>query len=459
VNAREVVRVLVVEDDPSLSEVLLDELRSAGHDTQGATLVGEAVERLRSGDFDVVLLDLMLPDGRGTEVLRHVAEERLATECIVLTGYAELSTAIEAMKLGAYDYLSKPVRLDEVDQLIRKAAEKARLRSENEALRLRLERLNKASGIVTEDPAMKAVLATLDKVAQTDLPVLVQGESGTGKELAARAVHERSPRFAQPFVALNCAAVPEGLLESELFGHERGAFTGALMRKPGLFELAHRGTLFLDEVAEVSPALQAKLLRAVETGEIQRVGGTRPLRLDVRIVAATNRDLRKEVREGRFREDFYFRLNGVTLRLPPLRERPRDVALLAAHFLAAASAGRKSLSPAAIRKLESYTWPGNVRELQMVVKRAAVLARGEVIEAAELPIDLTTSGWRGAFRTGLTLAELEQEYIKTVLNEHGGHRGRTARALGIDAKTLYNKLGPERPRAKAAEPVEAGRQS
>ncbi len=445
------IRILVVEDDPSLSEILVEELRAAGLDPQSAGNVSEAVARLQSADFDVLLLDLILPDGRGTDVLRHVCEERLPTECIVLTGYAELSTAIEAMKLGAYDYLSKPVRMDEVHQLIRKAAEKARLRAENEALRLRLSRLDKASGIVTEDPAMKKLLSTLDRVAGADLPVLVQGESGTGKELVARALHDRSPRFSRPFVALNCAAVPENLLESELFGHEKGAFTGAVLRKLGLFELADRGTLFLDEVGDIAPALQAKLLRAVELGEVQRVGGARPVRLDVRIVAATNRDLKKAVREGRFREDLYFRLDGVTLKLPPLRERPRDIPLLASHFLAAASAGRKSLSSATLRKLESYTWPGNVRELQMVMKRAAVLTRGDVIEPQDLPIDLATSGWRAAFKSGLTLAELEGEYIKTVLHENAGHRGKTARALGIDAKTLYKKLGPENPRNKRAE--------
>jgi len=445
-TGKDVVRVLVVEDDPALSEILVDELRGAGHETEAAGSVADAVRQLRSAEFDVLLLDMVLPDGRGTDVIRHVCEERLASECIVLTGYAELGTAIEAMKLGAYDYLSKPVRMDEVDQLIRKAGEKARLRTENQALRLRLERLNRTSGIVTEDASMKKLLATLDRAAASDLPVLVEGESGTGKELVARAAHERSPRFAQAFVPLNCAALPESLLESELFGHEKGAFTGAVQAKPGLFEIAHRGTLFLDEIGEIAAALQAKLLRAVELGEIQRVGATRPVRFDVRIVSATNLDLQKAVREGRFREDLYFRLNGVTLKLPPLRERPKDIALLAAHFLAAASAGRKSLSRAALRKLESYPWPGNVRELQMVIKRAAVLARSDVLEPDDLPVETASARPRVPFSAGLTLAEMEVEYVKLVLAEHQGHRGKAARALGIDAKTLYLKLGPQRPR-------------
>ena len=309
------------------------------------------------------------------------------------------------------------------------------------------------SGLITDDPGLKAVLATLDKVARTDLPVLVQGESGTGKELVARAVHKRSRRAGQAFVALNCAAVPENLLESELFGYEKGAFTGAHMRKPGLFELADRGTLFLDEIGEIAPALQAKLLRAVESGEIYRVGGTRPTKLDVRIVAATNRNLTSDVRDGRFREDLYFRLNGVTLKLPPLRERPRDVALLARHFLDAEPGPKKTPSPAALAKLQSYSWPGNVRELQMLMRRAAALSKSDILEPDDLPILLASSSRKAAFRSNLTLAELEDQYIRTVLEENSGHRGRTARALGIDAKTLYNRLGPERPRrAESEEP-------
>ena len=436
-------RVLVVEDDPALSEILQDELRAAGHVTSATASVAAALEQLSSSEFDVLLLDMVLPDGRGTDVIRKVREEHLTSECVVLTGYTELASAIEAMKLGAYDYLSKPVRMDEVDQVLRKAGEKVRLRTENRALRLRLERLNRRSGLITDDPAMKKLMATLDRVAGSDLPVLVEGESGTGKELVARAVHDRSPRMGQAFVPLNCAAVPETLLESELFGHEKGAFTGATQAKPGLFEIAHRGTLFLDEIGEIAPSLQAKLLRAVELGEIKRVGGTRPLRFDVRIVAATNRDLSKLVREASFREDLYFRLNGVTLKLPPLRERPKDIPLLAAHFLASASAGRKQLAPTAIRKLESYSWPGNVRELQMILKRAAVLSRSDVLEPEDLPLDAAARPSPFTLGTGLTLAQMELEYIKLVLAEKDGHRGRAARALGIDAKTLYVKLRPQ----------------
>ncbi|MBI3932992.1 MAG: sigma-54-dependent Fis family transcriptional regulator [Acidobacteria bacterium] len=442
------VRILVVEDDKALSEVVCDELRGRGHMAVAAETVADGVEHLKQSDFDVALVDLMLPDGSGIDLLRQIAEEDLPTESIVLTGYAAVSTAIEAMKLGAYDYITKPARMEEIEALVAKAAEKARLRRENVSLKVRLQRQDSLQGIITEDAAMKDLIATLQRVAPSDLPVLVQGESGTGKELVAAALHRMSPRAAQPFVALNCGAVPETLLESELFGHEKGAFTGALIRKPGLFEVADKGVLFLDEVGEIVPAVQVKLLRAIETKEFFRVGGTRPVRTDVRIVSATNKNLKNEMQQGRFREDLYYRLNGVTLKLPPLRERKEDVALLARHFVDR-FAPKKKLTGAAVEALGRYSWPGNVRELQMVIHRAAILCGRDVIDAPDLPLDVGEQGWKAAaVRTGLTLAGMEREYIQTVLAEHDGHRGKTARALGIDPKTLYNKLGPERPRKK-----------
>jgi transcriptional regulator with PAS, ATPase and Fis domain len=297
---------------------------------------------------------------------------------------------------------------------------------------------------------MKELLATLERVAPSDLPVLIQGESGTGKELIARAVHRLSPRSAQAFVAINCGAVPENLLESELFGHEKGAFTGALIRKPGLFEVADRGVLFLDEVGEIAPSVQVKLLRAIETKEFFRVGGTRPVRTDVRLVSATNKDVKTEMQSGKFREDLYYRLNGVTLRLPPLRERKDDVPLLARHFVDR-HGGHKKLTARAYEALQQYSWPGNVRELQMVIQRAVILGQRDTIDADDLPMDFREVNWKAAaVRSGLTLEEMEREYIGTVLRENDGHRGRTAKALGIDPKTLYNKLGPERPRRKAS---------
>jgi len=433
-------RVLVVEDDPALSEILREELEARGHVTSPATRVGQAVEQLRASEFDVAMVDLNLPDGSGLEVLREIRSDGRAIECIVLTGNADLATAIEAMKLGAYDYLNKPARLDEIEVLVQKAAEKARLRRENLSLRSRLERLDTGSGLVTEDGTLIELLATLQRVAPTDLPVLVLGETGTGKELIARALHQKSPRAAGPFVAVNCGAVPENLVESELFGHEKGAFTGATARKAGVFELADRGVLFLDEVGEIAPAAQVKLLRALETQEFLRVGATRPTRVDIRIVSATNRDLRAEVSASRFREDLYYRLSGLTLRLPPLRERKGDVALLARHFLAR-HAPRKSISAPALERLQAYPWPGNVRELQMVIQRAAILCSREVLGPEDVLLD-PPQNWKAAvLRSGLTLAEMELQYIQTVLAEHGGHRGKAAKALGIDPKTLYNKLG------------------
>jgi DNA-binding NtrC family response regulator len=439
-------RILIVEDDQALSEILCDALREAGYETVAARTLAQAREELSRRDHDAILLDLMLPDGSGIEVLRQVREEGLPAETIVLTGYAAVETAIEAMKLGAYDYLTKPPRTDEIEILVQRATEKSRLRRENAALRVRLERQEPIGGLVTEDPAMRDLLQLLVRSAASDLPVLLQGESGTGKELFARAVHRHSPRSGFPFVAVNCAAVPENLIESELFGHEKGAFTGAVDRKLGLFEAAGRGVLFLDEIGEVAPATQPKLLRALENGEFFRVGGTRAISSHVRLVAASNRDLLSEVEAGRFRQDLYYRLNGITLTLPPLRERGSDIHLLARHFLQK-SGSTKLLANETVEALRSYSWPGNIRELRMVMERAALLATSEVITVSDLRLGGPRSPSTGTtWPTDLSLAEMEREYVRSVLERHGGHRGRAARALGIDPKTLYNKLGPDRPR-------------
>jgi DNA-binding NtrC family response regulator len=433
------VSILVLEDDAAFGSVLEEELRARGHAVERTDSVAEACERLREDAYDVALLDLQLPDGSGLDVLREVAAEGLAVEALVLTGHAEVPSALEAMRLGAYDYLSKPPRLEELHVLVAKAAEKARLRRENVALRVRLRRHESAHGFVTDDPAAKQLLAMLARAAPSPLPVLIQGETGTGKELLARALHEQSPRAGFPFVPINCAALPENLIESELFGHERGAFTGAIERKTGLFEVATRGTAFLDEIGELSLPLQSRLLRVLETQEFFRVGGTRPVRVDVRVVSATNRHLRAEVEAGRFREDLYYRLNGVTLRVPPLRERRGDIALLARHFLDRAGSGRL-LDESAVEALHAYDWPGNVRELEMVVGRAALLAPGPTIRGEDLPLEIRPRAAPRVLRTDLSLAEMEREYVLAALQKHRGHRGRTAEALGIDPKTLYNKL-------------------
>ncbi len=432
-------RILVVEDDPALSEVLCEELEARGHAAAPARTVGEGRERLDSTEFDVALLDLNLPDGSGIDVLRKVAEDSLPTECLVLTGFAEVATAVEAMRLGAYDYLSKPVVMEELEVLVLKAVDKARLRRENAALRVRLQGRDQGHGLITEDAAMKRLLARLARAAPSDLPVLILGETGTGKELIARGLHRQSPRASQPFVAINCAAVPENIVESELFGHERGAFTGAVDRKVGLFEAAGRGVLFLDEVGDLPGTLQAKLLRALETREYFRVGGTRLVKLEARVVSATNRDLLDEIAAGRFREDLYQRLNGVTLTVPPLRERSQDVALLARHFLDLAGGGR-NFSRKAFDALGAYAWPGNVRELEMVVRRTALLCPRPLIEPDDLVLEARRPAPSKGMRTDLTLAQMEFEYIKAVLAKHRGNRGKAAKALGIDPKTLYNKL-------------------
>ncbi len=440
-------RVLVLEDELALSELLCETLRDAGFEATAATTVAAARETLARVEVDVLLLDVSLPDGSGLQVLQQVRDEGLPTEAIVLTGDAAVSTAIGAMKLGAYDYLLKPPRTEEIEALTAKAGEKARLRHENAALRVRLERQQPVVGLITEDPVMKSLLDTLLRTAASDLPILVQGESGTGKELVARAIHRGSSQSTQPFLAVNCAAVPENLIESELFGHEKGAFTGAQDRKPGLFEVAGSGTVFLDEVGEMGLGVQAKLLRAIESREFFRVGGTRTVRFHARVVSAVNRDLLAEVEKGRFRQDLYYRLAGVVLSVPPLRERPGDIAVLAHHFLTG-TGSRKLIAPETRSALEAYAWPGNVRELRMVMERAALLSNGEAIH----PPDLRLAGARPAaghapLRTDLTLGEMERVYIKAVLEQHEGHRGKAARALGIDPKTLYNKLGPERPRS------------
>ena len=444
----EAVRVLVVEDDPSLSEILCDELRARGHLPVAARSRAEGIQQLKEAEFDVALLDLMLPDGSGIDVLRRIVEAELPTEAIVLTGDGTVATALEATRLGAYDYLTKPEQMEKVELVVAKAAEKARLRRENGRLRARLERLEPSDGIVSIDPAMREALATLERVAASELPVLIEGESGTEKELVARAVHRRSPRAALPFGALNCAALPDGLIENELFGHERGAVNGAEARKPGLFELSHGGVVFLDGIGEISQEAQAKLVRALESKQFFPLGATRPVRSDVRLVAGTHKNLRLEMQERRFREDLYYRLDGVTLRLPPLRERLGDIPVLARHFLERLACG-KSFAPGALEALQAYAWPGNVGELLMVVQRAGALARGEIVEREDLCLDFRPPNKRPAFpRAGLTLAQVEQHYIQAVLEQHDGHRGRTAKALGIDPKTLYNKLGPERPRKR-----------
>jgi DNA-binding NtrC family response regulator len=432
------IRVLVADDERNLRELLVRELTRRGHAVTGVSDGQAALDQLAEDVPDVLLLDIKMPRVEGIEVLRALQEYPEAPQVIVMTGFGEVSTAVEAMKLGAYDYLTKPARIEELDILIGKAAEKGRLIRQNVALRAQLGPA--AAGIITTSPAMEEVLRVIDRVAPTDSSVLILGESGTGKELVAQALHERSPRSAQAFVPIHCGALPREVLESELFGHEKGAFTGAVNAKPGLIELAEGGTLFLDEIGEMELDSQVKLLRVLESLSFFRVGGTRRRTVDLRLVTATNRDLREAIKANQFRQDLYYRINTITVSLPPLRERREDIRPLAEHFLEQnAPYGRKKLSPASLQALERYDWPGNVRELQHVVQRAVILCRGDEIQPDDLPIEVR-GGRLATAPAGGSLEEMERQHIIATLKQVGGHRGKAAALLGIDPKTLYRKI-------------------
>jgi DNA-binding NtrC family response regulator len=434
------IRVLVADDERNLRELLVRELTRKGHAVAGVPDGRAALDRLKEEVPDVLLLDMKMPQLTGIEVLRILNEQAEAPQVIVMTGFQEVASAVEAMKLGAYDYLTKPARIEELDILVRKAAEKGRLIRQNVALRAQLDPGATSGGIITANGKMHDVLRVIDRVAPTDSSVLILGDSGTGKELVARAVHERSPRAAQAFVPIHCGALPREVLESELFGHEKGAFTGAVNAKPGLMELADGGTLFLDEIGEMEPDSQVKLLRVLESRAFFRVGGTRPRTIDMRLVAATNRDLAEAIKANEFRQDLYYRINTITVSLPPLRERPEDIRLLVEHFLEQNSVyGRKRLGPAVLEHLERYEWPGNVRELQHAIQRAVILSTGDEIQLEDLPADVRGGQAPVAPASG-SLEEVERLHIIATLRQVGGHRAKAATLLGIDPKTLYRKI-------------------
>jgi DNA-binding NtrC family response regulator len=440
------IRVLVADDERRLRELLVRELGRKGHEVEGAEDGEAALARLRVRPYDVVILDMKMPRKEGIEVLRELSAFPEHPQVVVMTGFQEVASAVEAMKLGAYDYLTKPTKIEELDVVVRKAAEKGQLLRDNQALRAHAEGATPFSGILTRSPLMHEVLRVVDRVAPTDSAVLVLGESGTGKELVARAIHERSPRAERPFVPIHCGALPREVLESELFGHEKGAFTGAIAAKPGLIDVADGGTLFLDEIGEMEPDSQVKLLRALETGMFFRIGSTRPHTVDVRIVAATNRDLAEALRTGDFRQDLYYRINTITVTLPPLRDRREDIALLAQHFVEAKAAyGVKRLSPAALAALEAYAWPGNVRELLHAVERAVILSRGDEIQPGDLPPEVmgmaaVAPAASAPAVPGASLETMERQHIVATLRRVGGHRGKAAALLAIDPKTLYRKI-------------------
>ncbi|HEY6069721.1 MAG TPA: sigma-54 dependent transcriptional regulator, partial [Gaiellaceae bacterium] len=406
------IRVLIADDERNLRELIVRELARRGHEVDGVGDGAAALERIREGSYDVVVLDMRMPHKEGIDVLREVATFPEGPQVIMLTGFQEVATAVEAMKLGAYDYLTKPTKIEELDVVVRKAAEKGQLVRENVALRAHAPGAAPFGGLLTQSARMHEILRIIDRVAPTDSAVLILGESGTGKELVARAIHENSPRGPRAFVPIHCGALPREVFESELFGHEKGAFTGAVGTKPGLVELADGGTLFLDEIGEMEPDSQVKLLRAIETGTFFRVGATRPRRVDVRLVAATNRDLAEAMKRGEFRQDLYYRINTITVSLPPVRERPDDVALLARHFVEAnAKYGVKRLTAGTMTALEAYSWPGNVRELLHAVERAVILSKGDEIFPSDLPPEILGSSPPPAASSSGSLETMERQHI------------------------------------------------
>jgi DNA-binding NtrC family response regulator len=453
--------ILLVEDKDSLRAMLRHALEAQGHAVIEARDQPEAVQVLTSGRPGVVLSDLRLPDGDGFGVLRAAKEIDPDMPVIVMTAFGSIQDAVAAMKEGALDFLAKPVDPDHLLLMVERALAQRRLATENILLKEELAARRGAPQIVGEDARLKQVTVSLHRAASTDATVLLEGESGTGKELFARALHALSPRADGPFVAINCAAIPETLLETELFGHEKGAFTGASNRKPGKFELAHRGTLFLDEIGDLPLVLQAKILRALEEKRFERVGGTVSLQVDVRVVAATNRNLKAAVAARQYREDLYFRLSVFPITIPPLRDRQDDISMLAKYFIErfCRDLNKKpmTLAPSAIDELRSYPWPGNVRELQNCIERAVILTEGDTIHSRHLNLSFhappqdrsaaTPGPWEQFDLSGTladvsrrVLAEVERLKIEQTLKEAAGNRGRAAELLQVTYKTLTTKL-------------------
>jgi two-component system response regulator HydG len=440
--------ILVVDDDAAMCDFLREELEHEGHTVETASSGRLGVERVKQGGIDLVVSDVKMPDLDGLDLLREVAEVSPTPPVITITAFGSIDTAIRAVKLGAYDYITKPFQIEQLVLVIDKALSERDLRDEVTRLRAEVQSAYGFGNMIGRSEAMREVFDLLRRMAASPATVLITGESGTGKELVAKAVHYASPRKHRPFVALNCAAIPETLLESDLFGYKRGAFTDARTDRQGLLVEANGGTLFLDEIGELPLTLQPKLLRALQEGEIRPLGASRSERVDVRLVAATNRDLEARLQQGRFREDLYYRLNVLHVHLPPLRERTEDVLLLAEHFLgrAAERSGKKvsAFNEAARKLLLGYSWPGNVRELENVVERVVALTESEIVGPADLPPALrdrkNPDQVATALAQGLTLDELEREYIQKVLQAEGGNKTRAAQRLGLDRKTLYRKL-------------------
>ncbi len=436
--APEAVQLLLVDDDEEFRSTMLRRFARRGFKVKEASSGNQALDLALRTSFNVAIVDLMMPGMSGLELLGKLKDAQSDCEVVMLTGQGSIEVAVEAMKRGAYHFLTKPCPLGEMEVLIHKAFERHQLQKENKQLAAALKRTEPRAEIVGQSPAMRAVFRLIDKAGPTDKAILIQGASGTGKELVARALHRVSQRSQRPFIAINCAALPETLLESELFGHEKGAFTGAVATKLGLFEVADGGTLFIDEIGEMPGSLQAKLLRVLEDGSLRRVGSLKEMKVNVRLLAATNRNLRKEMHAGRFREDLYYRINVMSLELPPLKDRQGDVPLLVKSFLG----DRWKISDAALAILERYPWPGNVRQLINTIERAKILAEGDTIELIDLPAEMLQPPEQPVVPVegDAQLADLERAHVVSVLQRSQGNKARAARALGITRRSLYRLI-------------------
>ena len=440
--------ILIVEDEAKMRRLLELNLGEEGFTTLSAGDAESGLKLLRENSVDLVVTDLKLPGMNGLEFLQAVKQQNAALPVIVMTAFGTVETAVEAMKAGASDYVLKPFSLAEMRMVIHKELDVHKLREENRSLREALGKRYAHPNVVARSPKMQEVLATVERVAPTNSTVLLGGESGVGKDLIARAIHEKSRRARGPFIKINSSAIPENLLESELFGYEKGAFTGANASKPGKFELADKGTLFLDEIGDVPPAIQVKLLRVLQEREFERLGGTRTVKVDVRLIAATNRDLRAALEEGTFREDLYYRLNVVPIDIAPLRERKEDIPDLASLFMerfcGGASQPVKGIAPEAVRILVSYHWPGNVRELQNIIERACALAKSDAIEPADIHLDTRPvragTSENHFLPEGMTLERWEDEMIQEALRRASGNKSQAARLLGLSRNALRYRL-------------------
>ena len=440
-------RLLVVDDEKVALNNLMYILKKEGYDVAGTQSGPRALSLLEEQEFDLILTDLKMEKVDGMQILTRSQELHPGTEVIMITGYATVDSAISAMKAGAYHYIAKPFKLDEVRKVVKEALEKKRLKKENVQLREQLEKFKEKSQIITTNSLMKQILAMVEQVAATETNIVITGESGTGKELFANLIHHNSIRSKGPMLSLNCGAFTEELLANELFGHEKGAFTGAESAKKGLVEMADSGTLFLDEIAEMPLQMQVKLLRVIQEKELLRIGGVAPIKVDVRFVCATNRDLQKEVKLGHFRQDLYFRINVISIEIPPLSARKDDIHLLAHYFLekycTLMHKDVDTISEEAMEVLMHYDFPGNVRELENIIERGVALTRGQVIEKAHLPDDLrgpTLQTFRKKNDKYPSLKEMERSYIQWVLKEVGENKTEAAKYLGIDRVSLWRKL-------------------